>query len=557
MPLLLEDNQAPRQYAKADSQLSALSSQPGDPREQVGRRIGRNSVYMVVRTVLIMLVSLYTSRLALELLGETDYGIYSLVAGFVIFFGFLNISMERSITRFLMYEKGRGEAESLRKMFNVAMMTQFCIVGVVLLAGETIGLWYVNTHLNIPPGRMEATNWVYQLSLLTLCFNIVKVPYNAMIVAFEKLSFYAAFSLGEVLVRLGCILALLLLHDHLLIIYSAQFLAVTVVVVSVYKLYRTHARCFGGVCRFYGYWNGAWFRQMLLFCGWSTLGSAACLGAFQGVSLILNRFFGVAINAAFGLAAQVQQASFSVLVSFQTAFSPKLVALYAQNRLPELRTFIYKLGKYSFYIAAFVLVPVCVNIDVALRIWLGPEVPEFTGIFCVLCMASNGVDCLAAPGLVCNQATGRVKWFNIVWSALMIANLPIVYGLLQAWSWAPAAFFVRVTINLLCYAFFAYMMHRQIGLSAWRYVVVSLLKPALLLLPALAAAIALKTVMGITLLSALANTFLFWVVMAVPVYAFGLDAAERATVRAKLHPGRHTAEPNIPEHAAEPKILEE
>lgn len=542
MPLLLEDNQEPRHCAEAGPQPSALGSQPGEPREQVGRRIGRNSVYMVVRTVLIMLVSLYTSRLALELLGETDYGIYSLVAGFVIFFGFLNISMERSITRFLMYEKGRGNAESLRKMFNVAMMTQFCIVGVVLAAGETVGLWYVNTHLNIPAGRMEATNWVYQLSLATLCFNIVKVPYNAMIVAFEKLSFYAFFSLGEVLVRLGCILALLLLHDHLLVIYSAQFLAVTVVVVSVYKLYCTHARCFGGVCRFFGYWNGAWFRQMLLFCGWSTLGSAACLGAFQGVSLILNRFFGVAINAAFGLAAQVQQASFSVLVSFQTAFSPKLVALYAQGKFEELRGFIYKLGKYSFYIAAFVLVPVCVNIDVALRIWLGPEVPEFTGIFCVLCMVSNGVDCLAAPGLVCNQATGRVKWFNIVWSALMISNLPIVYGLLHAWSWAPAAFFVRVAINMVCYVFFACMMRRQIGLSAWRYVSVSLLKPALLVLPALAAALTLSKLLGPTWLSAVANTLAFWAIMAAGVYQFGLDKPERAAVRTKLRPGKRFCE---------------
>lgn len=502
--------------------------------DQIGKRIGRNSLYMIVRTVLIMLVSLYTSRLALELLGETDYGIYSLVAGFVIFFGFLNISMERSITRFLMYEKGSGTAESLRRMFNVAMITQFCIVGVVLVAGETIGLWYINHNMNIPAGRMSATNWVYQLSLVTLCFNIVKVPYNAMIVAFEKLSFYAFFSMGEVLLRLGCILALLLLKDNLLIIYSAQFLAVTVVVVGVYKTYCCHAHCFGDSCRFYGYWNSSRFRQMLSFCGWSTLGSAACLGAFQGTSLILNRFFGVVINAAFGLAAMVQQASFSILVSFQTAFSPKLVALYAQGHREELRNFIYKLGKYSFYIACFVLTPACVNIDAALHIWLGGEIPQYTGIFCVLCLISNGVDCLAAPGLVCNQATGHVKWFNIIWSALMIANLPIVYGLLYAFDWAPLAFYVRVSINLVCYIFFVQTMHRQIGLSSWRYVRMSLLQPALLFIPALAGSLALRFVMGINILSALSNTLLFWALFAGCIFTFGLTDSERKQVKRKL-----------------------
>lgn len=500
----------------------------------VGKHIGRNSFYMVVRTVLIMLVSLYTSRLALELLGETDYGIYSLVAGFVIFFGFLNVSMERSITRFLMYEKGRGTGESLRRMFNVAMITQLCIVGVVLVLGETIGLWYVNHHLNVPLERMSATNWVYQLSLLTLCFNIIKVPYNAMIVAFEKLSFYALFSMGEVLLRLGCILTLLLLHDHLLVIYSAQFLVVTIVVVGVYKLYCCHARCFGESCLFTGYWNKAWFRQMLLFSSWNTLGSAACLGAFHGISLILNRFFGVLINAAFGLAAIVQQASFSILVSFQTAFSPKLVALYAQDRREDLRNFIYKLGRFSFYLSASLLTPLCVNMDVALRLWLGSEIPHYTGIFCVLCIVYNAIDCLAAPGMVCNQATGQVKWFIIIWSALNIANLPIVYGMVSIFEWAPIALYVRTSINLMCYIFFVQTMHRQIGLSVWRYIQASLLRPGLLYIPALVACFALKFFLGTTLFSALTNTLLFWLIFAAGIFAFGLTASERGKVTGKL-----------------------
>lgn len=496
-----------------------------------GKRIGRNSLYMVVRTMLIMLISLFTSRLALELLGETDYGIYSLVAGFVIFFGFINISMERSITRFLMYEKGRGADDSLRRMFNISMIAQFCIVGIVLVAGETIGLWYVNHCMNIPPQRMAATNWVYQLSLITLCLNIVKVPYNAMIVAFEKLSFYALFSMCEVLVRLGCILALLLLHDHLLIIYSAQFLAVTAMVVTTYKFYCCHAACFGNSCHFYGYWNTGWFKQILSFSGWNTMGSAACLGAFQGIALILNRFFGVVINAAFGLAAMVQQASFAILNSFQTAFSPRLVALYARGAIEELRLFIYSLGKYSFYIATFILTPFSVNIDSVLRLWLGNNIPDYTGIFCILCIISNGLDCVAIPGLVCNQASGQVKWFNIVWSALLTSNLPISYLLLHAYEWAPLPFFTRVGVSIICYLFFVITMRRQIGLNTVRYVRLSILQPALLFIPALATAMALKSAMGNTMLSALANTLLFWIVYAANIFIFGLSISERVQIK--------------------------
>ena len=509
-------------------------SENSDAPEQVGRRIGRNSVYMVVRTVLIMFVSLYTSRLALELLGETDYGIYSLVAGFVIMFNFLNISMERSITRFLMYEKSKGTSESLQKMFNVSMMAQFCIVGLVMLIGETVGLWWVNNGLNVPTDKMTSTNWVYQLSLITLCFNIVKVPYNAMIVAFEKMSFYALFSMAEVLLRLGCILALLLLKDHLLIIYSAQFMAVTMVVVGVYKCYCCHARVFGNVCRFHWYWNGSWFRQILSFCGWSTLGTAAFSGSFQGASLILNHFFGVVVNAAFGLAAMVQQAFFSILASFQTAFSPKLIALYAQDRLDQLRPFICKLGKYSFFLACMLIVPACVNIEVALHLWLGKEIPANTSIFCILSIVINGIDCIAAPAIVCIQATGKVRSFNIGWSIIMLLNLPLAYIFLYFTEMAPLAFVVRLVLSFVSYIFFAIMMQRRVSLGALGYIMSSLLRPMWLLAIPLAATIFLKRIMVSSILSAIANIFLFWILFGTFVLFFGLDAKERMTLMPKL-----------------------
>lgn len=506
---------------------------------QVGRRIGHNSVYLVIRTVLIMIVSLYTSRLALQLLGETDFGIYSVVASFVIFFGFLNSSMERSVTRYLLYEKGKGTPESLRRMFNVAMIAQLCIVGVVLILGETIGLWYVNHRLNVPADKMVATNWVYQLSLLTLCANIIKVPYNAMIVAYEKMSFYAFFAMGEVILRLVCILALLLLHDHLLIIYAVQFLAVTVVVVATYRIYCTHAKIFGRVCRFSWLWNRQWFMELLSFCGWSILGTFASLGALQGLSLILNYFFGVNINAAFGLAAMMQSAVFAILVSFQTAFSPKLVALYARKQLAELRTFIYKLGRYSFYLGFGLAVPLCMNMDAILNIWLGNDVPDFTSLFCLLCIVSNAVDCLAAPGLVCNQATGRVKVFNIVWSVMLISNLPLSWVCIYITGWPPVAFAVRVFMTTMIYFFITWIMHRQIGLNTFKYIYESMLRPMLLLLPALAFSYWIHVLLGSGFWQGVVNSLCFWLVFAAMILSFGLNSDERAALVAKFNTFLH------------------
>lgn len=441
------------------------------------KRISKNSLYLVVRTLLIMIVSLYTSRVTLEVLGEEDYGIYTLVAGFVLFFGFINISMERGTSRFLMYERGVGNPQSMMAMFNTAVYAHASIAIVVLLLGETVGLWYVNTHLNIPADKMTATNWVYQLALVTLMFNVMKVPYNASIVAHEKMSFYAILAMVEVVLRLGAIMALYLLHDHLLVVYALQFLGVTVVVFICYRVYCK--RNFPS-CRFRWIWNKKQYFDLLSFSGWSTLGGAACIFAFQGVGIVLNLFIGVVANAAMGLATNVYNAMFSVLSSFQTAYSPRLVGLYAQEKFEELRKFIYTLGKFSFFIGAALTVPVCLNMSMLLHIWLGNEVPEYTSSFSILILAANFFDCIAAPGLVCNQASGKVRNFNIIWSILLLCNLGGSYVALKLGASAPMVFVIRTVLSGIIYLFVVIVMRVQIGLRVMKYVAESLLKPLLI-----------------------------------------------------------------------------
>lgn len=501
---------------------------PAESSSSAAKRITRNSFYLILRTVLIMCVSLYTSRISLQLLGETDYGIYSLVAGFVLFFGFLNISMERATSRFLMYERSAGTQASMTEMFNVAIYAHASIAAVVVLLGETVGLWYLNYHLNIPADRMVATNWIYQLALLTLVFNVMKVPYNACIVAYEKMSFYAFLAMGEVVLRLAAIMSLFLIKSDLLVLYALQWLLVTVVVFTCYKVFcRKHFP----ICRFRWQWNGRIYLRLLSFSGWSTLGSGSGIFALQGVAVLVNKFIGVVANAAFGLAVQIYQAMFGILNSFQTAFSPRLVGLYAQRKMDELREFIYNLGRYSYYVGALISFPVCINMSLLLHTWLGDDVPEYTVQFGILVILANFFDCISAPGLVCNQATGRVRNFNIVWSLLLLSNLLFSWIALRVMNCpAPSVFVVRLIVSGVIYLFITITMRIQVGLSAWRYIFSSLLKPGLLCLPALALslwiAFGVKGWGGLLL-----NSIAFIAVYALTIYLLGLTPNEKRTVQ--------------------------
>lgn len=449
------------------------------------KRISRNSLYMVARTVLIMVITLYTSRITLQLLGVDDFGIYSLVAGFVLMFSVLNISMERATTRYLVYEKGRGDLKAMTRVFNVAIYAHLSIVALVLVLGETFGLWYVNTHLDIPADKVGATNVVYQLALLTLAVNIMKVPYNASIVAYEKMNFYALLGLGEVVLRLVAILSLYLFTKHLLIIYSVQYAAVTAVAWLAYRIYCRHSF---STCTFSRIWDRAIYRQLLAFSGWSILGSAACMFSFQGMNVMLNQFFGVEINAAFGLAAMVNSAFFGIMCAFQTAYTPHLIGLYARQEMGALETEARTLGKAAFHIACLMAVPLGFSMTFILQIWLGEAAPSHTTEFCQWILVCNVVDAITAPALIFNQASGKVKNLNIGWCILMFLTLPIGYIAMKA-GMAPQAFFgIRAGLTFIVYLFMSWLMaglYRANTLKIFgRYVLTSCIIPAFILVVA-------------------------------------------------------------------------
>ncbi len=502
-------------------------------------RISRNSLYMVARTVLIMIITLFTSRITLQLLGVEDFGIYSLVAGFVLMFSLLNVSMERATTRYLVYEKGRGDLKAMTRVFNVAVYAHLTIVALVLVLGETFGLWYVNTHLDIPAGKAGAANAVYQLALITLAVNIMKVPYNASIVAYEKMNFYALLGLGEVVLRLVAILSLYLFSDYLLIIYTVQYTVVTALVWFAYRLYSRYSFT---TCCFRGVWDKGIYKKLLAFSGWSILGSAASMISFQGMNVALNQFFGVNINAAFGLATMVNSAFFGIMCAFQTAYTPHLIGLYARREMASLEPMIRSLGKVAFHIGCLMAVPLGFSMAFVLRIWLGEPAPPQTTEFCQWVLACNVVDAICAPALIFNQATGKVRTLNIGWGILMILTIPAGYVAMKA-GWTPHTFFgLRTFFSFLVYLFMSYLMagyyHAATAKIFGKYIVSSCIVPVIVLTVALGVVMMIigwLNPSGYELSAAswgslILFTLVFWVVY-LPLIYLTLSRRERITMK--------------------------
>lgn len=439
------------------------------------KRIARNTIYLYIRTFVMMIVSLYTSRVTLQVLGEEDFGIYNLVAGFVVLFGFLNYAMERATLRFLLVEKGGGTPESMNKIFNVAISSHIMIACLVLLLAETIGLWFVNNSLNIPEGKENVANIVYQLAILSTIVNIIRVPYNSSIIAYEKMSFYAYLSIIEALLRLSGVLLLeYFFVSHLLVIYSIIFFIVTLLIFLSYKFYCT--RNFN-TCRFNFYWDKKKFFEMLSFSIWSMVGGVGNIAAQQGVSIILNIFYGVVINAAVAITYQVGQAINNIISSYQTAFNPHLVKLYVNNEGKKLANTIVTSSKISYYLALMMIMPLMLNMDYVLHLWLGDSIPPHTTSFCMLFLIFYAIDAMSAPLWMANQATGKIKTYNIVFAAFVLCNLPLCYIALKLGAKPEIAFIIRIGINLLLHVFRIFYMNHQIGLPIKEYILKSLVLP--------------------------------------------------------------------------------
>ena len=429
------------------------------------KRIIKNSLSLYFRMIVIMIVSLYTSRVYLQALGETDFGIFNIVGGIALVFSFLSYSMEGATQRYLNFEMGIQNGDGLKMVFSISLLLYSIISIAVVILGEAFGFYFLNTQMNIPDERMGAARLVFHLTLLGFVFQTLRIPFNAVVLANEKMSVYAYFSIIEAIVKLSAAIYVQYSNFDKLVCVSILTMIVYFLTTLFYVIYCNYNYSY---TRYHLVWDKKKALELINFSSWNMCGAVANLGAKQGVDVILNIFWGVTINAAVGIATQVSAAINQLASNFQTAFNPQLVKMYAQKNMAEFYKLIFRSSKFSFFLMLYVFIPLFLCADYVLKIWLG-SIPAYTITFVRLLLVYTLIDSAAAPLWLAVNAIGRVKGYQILISFLTLLNLPLVYifmklGLSPVW-----ALIVRVFMNFLIYLVRASYIKRLVDFPLTRY----------------------------------------------------------------------------------------
>ena len=435
--------------------------------ENANRRIAKNTIYLYMRTIVVMFVSLYTSRLVLQVLGETDLGIYNVVGGIVTLLAFLQTAQSKATSRYITFELGENaSSERLGYVFSACMTIHVLIVLLFLLIAETLGLWAVHHWIVVPAERMQAALWVYQFAILTFCIHMLRVPYDAAIIAHENMSVYAYMSIIEVGLQLLMVVALkYILADHL-ILYAG---ALALIAFILFVLYAIYVRVKYNQYRFSWVWDGQLSVKILSFSGWTMLGSTANTMTQQGVSLLFNNFVGLVANTALGFANQVNMAIGRFVGSFTTAFNPQIIKLYAQRDYRSLHLLMFRASKFSFALAFVMALPLILNMDFVLHLWLG-QVPQYTVAFCQLIVLCTVIDATTGVYNTAVTATGQIRNYQIGISISFMLDLLCAFALLSLHMYPAIVFGSRIlTRGLLNMGIGLYYCRKQLSFPIGRY----------------------------------------------------------------------------------------
>ena len=429
------------------------------------KRIAKNTLVLYVRMLFTMGISLFTSRVVLQTLGVEDYGISSVVGGVISMFTFINAAMVSSTQRYLNFELVRGDASQLRSVFSTSLQIHALIALAIIVLSETVGLWFLNEKLVIPEARMTAAMWVYQCSILSCAVSIMSTPYNAVIVAHEKMSAFAYISILDVSLKLLVVYLLVVLPFDKLIILAILNLLVQLFIRYIYTLY-CHRHFPESYFQFR--FNKTLFKEMFGFAGWSFWGNLAAILYTQGLNMMLNIFFGPIVNAARGIAVQVQSAVQQFVGGFQTALNPQITKNYASNNLPQMHSLMFRSARFSFLLLFFLSLPVLMETNFILTLWL-KTVPDDAVVFTQIMICISLIYTTANPCVIANQATGKVKIYQMVVGGILLMILPISYVVLKLGAPAYSVFIVHFCIESLAQFSRMYMLRKLIHLPLWQY----------------------------------------------------------------------------------------
>ena len=429
------------------------------------KRIAKNTLLLYFRMLFMMVVSLYTSRVILNALGVEDFGIYNVVGGVVAMFTVISGSLSAAISRFITYELGKGDQSKLNKIFSASVTIQLLLSLIIVVLIESVGVWFLNAKMTIPADRVTAANWVLQFSIITFVINLISVPYNAAIIAHERMSAFAYISILEAIGKLAIAFFIMWSPIDKLIYYAILMCTVAVIVRLTYGHYcKKHFT----ECTYHFHWDKDILKQMFGFAGWNFIGASSVVFRDQGGNIILNIFFGPTVNAARGIANQVNTAITGFVQNFMTALNPQITKSYASGDGEYMMTLIFQGARLSFYMLLLLSLPVLINTHYILVIWL-KIVPEHAVLFVRLILIFAMCESISNPLITAMLSTGKIRNYQIVVGGLQLLNLPLSYLCLKTGFVPESILVVAIIISLACLFARLYMLRGMIGLSSILY----------------------------------------------------------------------------------------
>ena len=429
------------------------------------KRIAKNTLLLYIRMLFLMAVTFYTSRIVLDALGVDDFGIYNVVGGVVTMFGFLCGCMSTITQRYITFELGKGDFGQLQKTFGICVLLHILMSILILALAETIGLWFVLNKMQIPPDRMDAAIWVYQCAVIASLIMIMSVPYNALIIAHEKMVAFAYISILETILKLAIAFIIVWCPTDKLILYAILIVVVQLLIRLIYGIYcKRHFR----ESRLFLVWDRPLVKEMVAFGAWSVIGNSAYVAYTQGVNILLNLFFGPAVNAARGISVQVQNAVNMFAQNFQTAVNPQITKSYAVADYDYMHQLIYRSGKFSFFLLLLLSLPIMIETDYVLHIWL-TIVPEHTVSFLRIMLCVVIIDSLSNPLMTSAAATGHIKVYHSAVGGIMLTIIPFSYLALKAGLPPEAVFVIHLCLCLAALTARLLILRPMINLSIQAY----------------------------------------------------------------------------------------
>lgn len=476
--------------------------------------------------VLVMAVTLYTSRIVLIQLGVVDYGVYSVVGGIVVLLGFFNSAMSSATQRYLAFDIGSGDFSKIRKTFGATLTIHIGIALIVFILAEVIGLWYINNRMVFPSNRLYAVNIVYQFSIFTFLLNIIQVPYNALVIAREQMKVYAYISILEVILKLAAVFLLVYLGGDKLIIYAAITFVVALLICIVFQLY---CRIIFKESKYFFEYDKKYYKELISYSGWNLFGNIAGAARGQGNNLVLNLFFGTVINATYGITMQVQSAVQMFVTNFQLAVNPQIIKQFAQGNFEQSKLLINTSSKFSFFLTLLIVAPIILNVDYVLYLWLGTP-PNYSNTLVTLCLITILIDSISGPLMTGIQATGKIKMYQIVVGTLVFLNLPLSYLFLKysKFDSASVVFYIWIGVSFLSLFFRLYYLKIAINFSVWYFIKEVLLRIILVVIITIVLSITLKNnYIFNTFVEFVISTLIYVIAIAFLIFSLGFNTKER------------------------------